>query len=312
MILFSSWNYVGLLLGMLANVSTPQSWGWALLCRRWLYLVVKDLRRLTYVLLSPASLSIIYYSHPYPLPLLSANVNDSKWCHPHLFPHAPSELPSIATSTPPPCAFFIYDATAASTTAITPSWQRLWFCWTSLVSCEWKTWEEKIVSVLELELAFLFATPPALVAWCIVIQEIIPTTIICTPSHPHPGQNPDQRSRRRLGGVRTALRLWGRQQTVTEEGLPQYYPHSFFLEEPRLCVFRFPFLFVQKWQSKNKFVQSCCQESLLYEIGNGSHFISLRNQDGSNYPFADDVKNHICLVSPAQSKKIPKWLIRQS
>ena len=165
---------------------------------------------------------------------------------------------------------------------------------------------------LELELAFLFATPPALVAWCIVIWQIIPTTIICTPSHPHPGKNPDQRSRRRLGGVRTALGLWGRQQTVTEEGLPQYYPHSFFLEEPRLCVFHFPFLFVQKKQSKNKFVQSCCQESLLYEIGNGSHFISLRNQDGSNYPFADDVKNHICLVSPAQSKKIPKWLIRQS
>jgi hypothetical protein len=44
----------------------------------------------------------------------------------------------------------------------------------------------------------------------------------------------------------------------------------------------------------------------MYEIGKGSHFFSLRNQDGSNYPFADDVKNHICLVSPAQSKKNPK------
>ena len=132
----------------------PQSWGWALLCRRSLYPVVKDLRRLTYVLLSPASLSIIYYSHPYPLPLLSANVNDSQWCHPHLFSHVPSELPSIATSTPPPCAFFIYDATAASTTAITLSWQRLWFCWTSLVSCEWKTWEEKIVSGFRTRVGF--------------------------------------------------------------------------------------------------------------------------------------------------------------
>ena len=120
MILFSSWSYVGLLHGMLANVSTPQSWGWALLCRRWLYPVVKDLRRLTYVLLSPASLSIIYYSHPYPLPLLTANVNDSQWCHPH-----------------------------------TLSWQRLWFCWTALVSCEWKTWEEKmIVSVFRTRVGF--------------------------------------------------------------------------------------------------------------------------------------------------------------
>ena len=32
----------------------------------------------------------------------------------------------------------------------------------------------------------------------------------------------------------------------------------------------------------------------------------MRNQDVSNYPFAEDVKNHVCLVSPAQSKKNPK------
>jgi hypothetical protein len=39
-----------------------------------------------------------------------------------------------------------------------------------------------------------------------------------------------------------------------------------------------------------------------------SHFFFLRNYDGSNYPFTknNDVKNHVCLVSPAQSKKNPK------
>ncbi len=84
-------------------------------------------------------------------------------------------------------------------------------------------------------------------------------------------------------------------------------------KEPRLlCVSCFPFLFVRKWLSKNKSVQWCCEEPLLYEIGKGSHFFSLRNQDGSNYLFADDVKNHVCLVSPAQSKKNPKCPLRQS
>ena len=41
-------------------------------------------------------------------------------------------------------------------------------------------------------------------------------------------------------------------------------------------------------------------------FGPCSHFFFLRNHDGSNYPFTDDVKNHVCLVSPAQSKKNPK------
>ena len=41
-------------------------------------------------------------------------------------------------------------------------------------------------------------------------------------------------------------------------------------------------------------------------MGPCSHFFFLRNHYGSNYPFTDDVKNHVCLVSPAQSKKNPK------
>ncbi len=41
-------------------------------------------------------------------------------------------------------------------------------------------------------------------------------------------------------------------------------------------------------------------------FGPCSHFFFLRNHDGSNYPFTDDVKHHVCLVSPAQSKKNPK------
>ncbi len=78
-------------------------------------------------------------------------------------------------------------------------------------------------------------------------------------------------------------------------------------EETRLpCVSCFPFLFVRKWSSKNKSVQWCREEPLLYEIRKGSHFFSLRNQDGSNYLFADDLKNHVYLVSPAQLKKNPK------
>jgi len=48
----------------------------------------------------------------------------------------------------------------------------------------------------------------------------------------------------------------------------------------------------------------------MCEIGNGSYFFSLINQEGSNYPFADDVKNHICLVSPIQWKIIPKCPLR--
>ena len=41
----------------------------------------------------------------------------------------------------------------------------------------------------------------------------------------------------------------------------------------------------------------------MFEIRNSSHFFSLRNQYGSNYLFVDDVKNQVCLVSPAQLKK---------
>ena len=63
------------------------------------------------------------------------------------------------------------------------------------------------------------------------------------------------------------------------------------------------FFFVRKCFRKNKSVQSCHEEPLLYEFGNGSHFFYLRNQDGSNYPFSDEAKNHVCLVSLAQLKK---------
>ena len=76
------------------------------------------------------------------------------------------------------------------------------------------------------------------------------------------------------------------------------------LEEPRLlCVSRFPFSFL--WENDkvkiNPFNHVVKNHSWWF--GHCSHFFFARNKDVSNYPFAEDVKNHVCLVSPAQSKK---------
>ncbi len=65
------------------------------------------------------------------------------------------------------------------------------------------------------------------------------------------------------------------------------------------CILLASDLFLwEKDKVNNESVQSC-QEPRIYEIVHTSHFFFLSKQDISNYPLTDDVKNHVCLVSPA-------------
>jgi hypothetical protein len=72
--------------------------------------------------------------------------------------------------------------------------------------------------------------------------------------------------------------------------------------------FSLPISFCEKMIEKNKSVQSCREEPILNEIRKGSHFFSLRNQDGSNHPFTYDVKNQSAWSVPL--KKIPNCPLR--